>query len=173
MRLSEHNIKSIEVLCREQWHGYWVQGGVFDFVTPTAPGVYTVPSLVIITSKYVQVAACAKDFDEHEILMLSLSIEEEVGTAASERFWRPPREEVSRYPIDLDLGSFLEKRIAITVLGDNSGGNLIINSILAMHDSNQLLIAVDKEIPESILLTTNQSYIEDFIAKKIEIGVIT
>ena len=58
------------MLCREPWHGYWVQGAVFDFITPTASAVYTISGLFIVTSECVEVGAIEEGNEGQEVFML-------------------------------------------------------------------------------------------------------
>ena len=80
---------------------------------------------------------------------------------------------MSRYPIDLDVGCFLGNKIDIELLGDDSGTELVVDGIIAMLDSRQPLIGADENVPESIFLTTNSSYIKDFAELRIRISVTT
>lgn len=170
--LSSESCKCLDRLRQKWWQGYWVQGGVFDFITPKVPGVYTVPSISVITSDIIQIGACAAEDNEgSELLQLSLTIEVEVGTTSSERLWRPPRQRVTEYPPDLNLGSFLNKNIAIDLLRDDAGSKSVIDSLIVREESNQLLIGVDQQVPESILLTQSQQFIKDFVRMRTRVSM--
>jgi hypothetical protein len=171
--ISSESVRCIETLREQIWTEYWVQGGVFDLITPRTAGLYTIPSLTVFANEYISIGACAVENEEGiERMVLSLSFESEVGTASSERDWRPARRKVKEYPNDLNLGSLLNVEKEIDLLRHTEGGDSFFDAIIVTTNSSRLLLGADEHVPESVFLTENPNTLNRIasIRSRIRVG---
>lgn len=163
-RLPPSSEESLARLSTGKWERVWTQGGVFDFVKPVAKSVYVVPSLVVECSSVVQIAASAvEQSDGSEVYPISLGELSEIGTAESERLWKPPRKPVTKFPDCLDLRPFFQTEISACILINRNVEVVFFDGILFETDGNRLLVASSEEIPESLIVTRHEEYIEQVL----------
>jgi hypothetical protein len=166
-RLPPSSEEALARLLTEKWQRIWTQGGVFDFVKPVANSVYVVPSLVIECLSLVQIAAFAvEQSDGSEVYPVSLGELSEIGTAESERYWKPSRKPVTKYPDGLDLRPFFQTEISVSILINRDVDGGLFDGVLFETDGNRLLVVSSVEIPESLIVSRYKEYIEQVLQER-------
>lgn len=189
--LRSSELQTLEFLASNRWSQFFVQGGKIDKATNNeckkVVGSYSISGLWIDAGTKIYIGSWSQDVEPQvELFKLHISIDAGFGDPLKEVRFRPRRAPLNDTPSDLDLSSFLNSYVHLSVL--KIPEELILGSdvteeesFVAVVDSallatsprgSKFLLYQDPDIPAGLAITTSLDTIDAMITNSHEVMLI-